>query len=197
MQILFFSCIQNTVFYKVVVFSKFYGKVGVISWFLFHLIWKNYVLYWDFDLKSWIVDFFTCFIWEKTPQNNFSSQNFSVENNYFLGSNTVKNWYLKSKLYFILKLKPCFIYYMIINKCFKNYPSSRINIHNLNYKYNFLSKKIWLFNVDYKILTLPSISKLLPFLGLPFLWEYLHLEHFLWSPGTRVNLYEVFVLVLD
>ena len=64
-------------------FSKFYGKVGVISWFLFHLIWKNYVLYWDFDLKSWIVDFFTRFTREKTPQNNFSSQNFSVENNYF------------------------------------------------------------------------------------------------------------------
>ena len=64
-------------------FSKFYGKVGVISWFLFHLIWQNYILYWDFDLKSWIVDFFTCFTQEKTPQNNFSSQSFSVENNYF------------------------------------------------------------------------------------------------------------------
>ena len=64
-------------------FSKFYGKVGVISWFLFHLIRKNYILYWDFDLKSWIVDFFTHFTGEKTPQNNFSSQNFSVENNYF------------------------------------------------------------------------------------------------------------------
>ena len=49
-------------------FSKFYGKVGAISWFLFHLIWKNYVLYWDFYLKSWIMD----------------CQNFSVENNYFL-----------------------------------------------------------------------------------------------------------------
>ena len=56
---------------------------GVIYWILFHLIWKNYVLYWDFDLKSWIVDFFTPFIWEKTPQNNFSSENLSVENNYF------------------------------------------------------------------------------------------------------------------
>ena len=64
-------------------FSKFYGKVGVITWFLFHLIWKNYVLYWDFDLKSWIVDFFTGFTQEKTPQNNFSRQNFSVENNYW------------------------------------------------------------------------------------------------------------------
>ena len=63
-------------------FSKFYGKVGVITWFLFHLIWKNYVLYWDFDLKSWIVDFFTRYTREKTPQNNFSSQNFSLENNY-------------------------------------------------------------------------------------------------------------------
>ena len=64
-------------------FSKFYGKLGVISMSLFHLIWKNYVLYWDFDLKSWIVDFFTHFTREKTPQNNFSRQNFSVENNYF------------------------------------------------------------------------------------------------------------------
>ena len=65
-------------------FSKIYGNVGVISWFLFHLIWKNYVLYWDFDLKSWIVDFFTHSTQEKTPQNNFSSQNFSVENNYLI-----------------------------------------------------------------------------------------------------------------
>ena len=70
-------------------FSKFYGKVGVITWFLFHLIWKNYVLYWDFDLKSWIVDFFTHFTREKTPQNNFSSQNFSVENNYFFITNII------------------------------------------------------------------------------------------------------------
>ena len=29
------------------------------------------------------MDFFTRFTHEKTPQNNFSSQNFSVENNYF------------------------------------------------------------------------------------------------------------------
>ena len=28
------------------------------------------------------MDFFTRFTREKTPQNNFSSQNFSVENNY-------------------------------------------------------------------------------------------------------------------
>ena len=65
-----------------IIFSKFYGKVGIIPWFLFHLIWKNYVLSWDFDLKSWIVDFFTCFTREKAPQNNFSSQNFSVENSH-------------------------------------------------------------------------------------------------------------------
>ena len=31
-------------------FRKFYyGKVGVIFWLFFHLIWKNYVLYWDLD----------------------------------------------------------------------------------------------------------------------------------------------------
>ena len=29
------------------------------------------------------MDFFTRFTQEKTPQNNFSSQNFCVENNYF------------------------------------------------------------------------------------------------------------------
>ena len=63
-------------------FPKFYGKVGVISWLLFHLIWKNYVLNWDFDSKSWIVDFFSHFTHEKTPQNHFSSQNVSVENNF-------------------------------------------------------------------------------------------------------------------
>ena len=68
-------------------FSKFYGNVGVIFLFLFHLIWKNY---WEFDLKSWIVDFFTRFTRKKTTQNNFSSQNFSVENNYFWFSTKVK-----------------------------------------------------------------------------------------------------------
>ena len=71
-------------------FSKFYGKVGVISWLLFHLIWRTYVLYWHFDLKSWIVDFFTRFTREKTPQYNFSSQNFCVENNYSFGSFTIR-----------------------------------------------------------------------------------------------------------
>ena len=51
-------------------------------WLLFHLIWKNYVLYWDFDSKNWIMAFFTRFTREKWPQNNFSGQNFSIENNY-------------------------------------------------------------------------------------------------------------------
>ena len=46
--------------------------------------WKKYVFYRDFDLKSWNVVFFTRFTRENTPQNNFSSQNFSVENNYVL-----------------------------------------------------------------------------------------------------------------
>ena len=53
------------------------------SWLLFHRIWKNCFLYWDFDSKSWIVDFFTHFTHEKTPQNNYLHQNFSLENNYF------------------------------------------------------------------------------------------------------------------
>ena len=70
----FFSCLFRHVF------SKFYGKIGVISWWHFRFIWKNYVLYWDFDLKSWIVDFLTHFTHEKTQQNNFSR----IENNYFI-----------------------------------------------------------------------------------------------------------------
>ena len=86
------------------VFSKFYGKVGVIFWLLFHLIWKNYVLYWDFDSKSWIVAFFTH---KKIPQNNFSNQNFSVENNYLLPQITFK---IQNSLETKLKL---------LNRCFK------------------------------------------------------------------------------
>ena len=31
------------------IFSKFYGKVGVIFWWLYHLIWKNYILNWDLN----------------------------------------------------------------------------------------------------------------------------------------------------
>ena len=36
------------------------------------------------------MDFFTDFTREKTPQNNISSQNFSVENNYLLKAFSVK-----------------------------------------------------------------------------------------------------------
>ena len=56
-----------------VYFSKFYGKVGVISWLLFHLIWKNYVLYWNFDFKSWIVDFYTRFFMSETSEKIHNS----------------------------------------------------------------------------------------------------------------------------
>ena len=35
------------------------------------------------------MEFFTRFTREKTPQNNFSSQNFSVENNYFFKQDTI------------------------------------------------------------------------------------------------------------
>ena len=79
-------CNQALISILDIYFSKFYGKVGVISWSLFHLIWKNYVLYYTEILtrkvELWI--FSNRFNCERTPQNNFSSQNFSVENNYFL-----------------------------------------------------------------------------------------------------------------
>ena len=45
---------------------------------------KNYVLYRDFDLKSWSVDFLSRFIYEKSSQNNFSYKKTSVENNLLL-----------------------------------------------------------------------------------------------------------------
>ena len=66
-------------------FSKFYGKNRChISWLLFHLIGKYYVLYEDFDLKSRIVAFVTRFTHEERPKNNFSRQHFTVENNWFI-----------------------------------------------------------------------------------------------------------------
>ena len=43
------------------------------------------------------MDFFTRFTLEKTPQNNFSSKNFSVENNYLI----ILNHFLISQKYFI------------------------------------------------------------------------------------------------
>ena len=64
---------------------------------LFHLIWKNYLLYWDFDLKIWIMDFFTRFTCEKPPQNNFSRQNCGVENSYLF---IVHHFYISRELCF-------------------------------------------------------------------------------------------------
>ena len=44
---------------------------------------KNYVLYWNFDLKSWFAYFCTHFTREKRPQINFFRQIFSLENSYY------------------------------------------------------------------------------------------------------------------
>ena len=60
--------------------------MGVISksWLFFHLIWKNYVLYWwDFDTKSWIVDFLTHCTRKNTRKQLLSSK-FQCRNSYFL-----------------------------------------------------------------------------------------------------------------
>ena len=66
---------------EIAFFPKFYGKVILVT-FPSHLKKITFYLYRDFDSKSWIVDFFTSFTREKTLQNNFSHQNFSVVNNY-------------------------------------------------------------------------------------------------------------------
>ena len=48
-----------------------------------------------FSLEKLNCGFFTHFTREKTPQNNFSSQNFSVENNYLCW--TTKKYPVKNK----------------------------------------------------------------------------------------------------
>ena len=53
--------------------SKLYGKVGVISWLCFHLVLENYILYWDFDWKSWIVDYFFHYVSHERFGWNFTS----------------------------------------------------------------------------------------------------------------------------
>ena len=57
------------------------------------------------------MDFFTCFTREKTPQNNFSSQNFSVENNYFFTK--------KKKIYDALHLQTVTFYTDILTRKIK------------------------------------------------------------------------------
>ena len=54
------------------------SRCNILVTFPSHL--KKLRIYWDLDKKSWIVNFFTR---EKTPQNNFSSQNLSKECNFF------------------------------------------------------------------------------------------------------------------
>ena len=58
-------------YFRLNVNRNIYSIPPNIYWLLFHLIWKNYIQYWDFGSKSWIVDF-SRFIREKRPQNNFS-----------------------------------------------------------------------------------------------------------------------------
>ena len=54
------------------IFSEFFSKVGVISWLLFHLIWKKLRSILRFWFEKLNCCFFTRFAYEKTSQNNFS-----------------------------------------------------------------------------------------------------------------------------
>ena len=44
---------------------------------------NSYFLHWNFDWKSWFVVFFLEWNEWKNPQFNFSSQNLSIERNFF------------------------------------------------------------------------------------------------------------------
>ena len=63
-------------FEKIIYYSKFYEKVGVIS-----LFFPSHLNELCSILRFWLEKLY-CGL-KKTPQNNFSIQNFSVENNYF------------------------------------------------------------------------------------------------------------------
>ena len=109
-------------------FSKFYeNEVGVISWFLFHLIWKNYVLYWDFDFEKLNCGFFHSFHSRKKPQNNFSSQHFSLENNCFLAKKNPIFKSLKESIICVMA-KVCRMLYV-----------SWIGVAGLLYPFHYLS----------------------------------------------------------
>ena len=63
-------------------FPNYMEKYMTISFF--HLINEKIMFYTEIltqKVELWI--FSTCVTHDKTPQNNFSCQNFSIENNYF------------------------------------------------------------------------------------------------------------------
>ena len=96
------------------IFSKFYGKV--VSYLgYFSISFENYVLYWDFNSNSWIVDFFTHFTCEKTPQNNFFCH--SVENNYIVLHNAKIEHEISTTLISLTRIhvKRIHKYYLVIS----------------------------------------------------------------------------------
>ena len=65
--------VGKVIFFQLVInFSKFYGKVGVTSWLLFHLIWKNFSIennyLCDFALDS------HCLYWQHSRIRNVVQQ---------------------------------------------------------------------------------------------------------------------------
>ena len=76
-------CLKSTLDIDINSFSRFYGKLGVKSWLLFHLI-RKITFYSEILTQILNCGFFHSFhLFKKTtvPHNNFFSQTFSVENN--------------------------------------------------------------------------------------------------------------------
>ena len=87
-------------------FSKFYGKLGIISIILVTFPSHKKKLRSNFytEILTWKVElwfFFTHFTHEKIPQNNFCRQNFSVGNIYFC-TDVWENKRLGNKAYVFL-----------------------------------------------------------------------------------------------
>ena len=119
----------------------------------------------------WILDFFTRFTCEKTPQNNFSCQKFSIENNYFANfffnfddlwlRRTLQNW-RNFLLYVHFKLKKnsyflhwnsyeesCFVVFFHKWNEWKN-PQFNCLSWNLSIEHNFQMR--WKSNQDMTLL---------------------------------------------
>ena len=81
--------------------SKFYGKVGVISWLLFHRFWEKNLCSLT-EISTWKVKMliFSLMIRKTPPQNNISCKNISVGNNYIFTSWTYL--VVKAKLHQII-----------------------------------------------------------------------------------------------
>ena len=107
-----------------------------------------------FWLKKLNCGFFHSFTREKTPQNNFSSQNISVENNYFFKSSEFEYGFLKEPAEANNK------YFKLFREYFSRKNSRRNNLYDIFFRICASSDPL-LLNHYFKIKTSPRYKKTL------------------------------------